>query len=338
MKERPKVSIILSNYNYGDFIREAIDSALNQTYENIEIVVVDDGSTDDSPNIIRSYGNRIKSILQENAGQGSAMNAGFAQSTGDIVIFLDSDDVLLPDCASEVVASWNENLASLHYVPEYIDTKGAPADGGPKAKWTIQTGNLRDEILRYGRIQHRPTTANAFARSYLSKVLPMPEPIWRTDSDVYICFLAALHGEIGEIGKRLCLYREHDSVSSVAVAGQLSRKRLKRVVEEKIYSRRAVEAEAARLNLKCHAGSLLDSPWFLKSYITFKKVSPDDVIVGGDPGFNMSLPKAVSRLVVSALRDDELPTGRKALYMLWAAFSLIAPRAAFERLELSLQG
>ncbi len=99
----PLVSIIINNYNYGRFLAEAIDSALIQTHSRIEVIVVDDGSTDDSRAIIAGYGNRINTILKENGGQTSALNAGFAVSHGDLVCFLDSDDRLLPTAIEEAV-------------------------------------------------------------------------------------------------------------------------------------------------------------------------------------------------------------------------------------------
>ena len=97
-------SIIIDNYNYAGFLREAIESALNQTYQKIEIIVVDDGSTDSSREIISSYGCRVISILKCNGGQNSALNAGFSASRGNVILFLDSDDALLPtavEAASE---------------------------------------------------------------------------------------------------------------------------------------------------------------------------------------------------------------------------------------------
>jgi glycosyltransferase involved in cell wall biosynthesis len=95
MKFNFLVSIIINNYNYGHFVSEAIDSALNQTYSQIEVIVVDDGSTDNSRKIIASYEHRITSILKENGGQASALNAGFAATQGDIICFLDADDIFL---------------------------------------------------------------------------------------------------------------------------------------------------------------------------------------------------------------------------------------------------
>src|SRR3954451_20463787 len=94
---RPLVSIVIDNYNYARFLPEAIESALAQTYPDTEVIVVDDGSTDDSREIIASYGSRVRPVLKTNGGQASAFNAGFAASRGDVVLFLDSDDTLFPE-------------------------------------------------------------------------------------------------------------------------------------------------------------------------------------------------------------------------------------------------
>src|SRR3954454_21549841 len=99
----PLVSIIINNYNYARFLKEAIDSALNQTYPLTEVVVVDDGSSDESRGIIANYGNRIISVLKENGGQASALNAGVSACRGDILCFLDSDDYFYPDKVAHVI-------------------------------------------------------------------------------------------------------------------------------------------------------------------------------------------------------------------------------------------
>ncbi len=82
---KPLASILINNYNYGRFLHEAIDSALSQTYPHTEVIVVDDGSTDNSREIIASYEDQIIPVLKENGGQASALNAGFAASRGEIV-------------------------------------------------------------------------------------------------------------------------------------------------------------------------------------------------------------------------------------------------------------
>src|SRR5688572_19409564 len=94
MNAHPLVSVIINNYNYGRFLVFAIDSALNQTHKNVEVIVVDDGSTDGSREIIMGYERQVKSIFKENGGQASALNKAYEISNGDIILFLDSDDGL----------------------------------------------------------------------------------------------------------------------------------------------------------------------------------------------------------------------------------------------------
>ena len=89
----PPASIIITSYNYEKFLPRAIDSALKQTYPEKEIIVVDDGSTDNSRHIINSYGDQITPVFKENGGRASALNAGFFASQGEIIFLLDADDI-----------------------------------------------------------------------------------------------------------------------------------------------------------------------------------------------------------------------------------------------------
>ncbi len=92
------VSIIIPAYNQGHYLGEAIQSCINQTYENIEIIVVDDGSTDNTREVVNSFSNsNIHYIYKNNGGLSSARNAGIIASSGEFLTFLDSDDMFLPD-------------------------------------------------------------------------------------------------------------------------------------------------------------------------------------------------------------------------------------------------
>jgi glycosyltransferase involved in cell wall biosynthesis len=92
-----KVSIIIPCYNSALYIKDSIESALNQTYKNIEVIVINDGSTDDSEKIIqRDFADKITYIKQTNAGVSSARNNGIRISTGDWILTLDSDDYINP--------------------------------------------------------------------------------------------------------------------------------------------------------------------------------------------------------------------------------------------------
>jgi len=93
----PLVTIIIPAYNQGYYLGEAIQSCLNQTYPNIEIIVVDDGSTDNTQEVAHSYNNpKIKYLYKQNGGLSSARNAGIRAASGEYLSFLDSDDMFLP--------------------------------------------------------------------------------------------------------------------------------------------------------------------------------------------------------------------------------------------------
>src|SRR3954462_14555576 len=118
----PLVSIIINNYNYAPYLAAAIDSAVAQDYRNSEIIVVDDGSTDRSRGIIASYGSRLTAIYKQNGGQASALNAGFAASRGEIIIFLDADDLLLPNALNRFVEDFRDKaILNVHWAMWIID-------------------------------------------------------------------------------------------------------------------------------------------------------------------------------------------------------------------------
>ncbi len=107
-----RVSIIIPCYNQGKFLKDAIESALNQTHKNIEVVVVNDGSTDNTSEVMRSYGKRIKAVTQTNKGLSAARNAGIKASTGGWILPLDSDDTIEPTYIektigkADIVGTW----------------------------------------------------------------------------------------------------------------------------------------------------------------------------------------------------------------------------------------
>src|SRR5215217_4330239 len=97
MTKRPLVTALINTYNYGRYLPYAINSVLNQTYPNIEIIVVDDGSTDQTPQIVAQYKGLVRSIRTENGGQGHAFNVGIPLARGELLMLLDADDLWLPE-------------------------------------------------------------------------------------------------------------------------------------------------------------------------------------------------------------------------------------------------
>ena len=207
-EEQPLVSIIISSYNYAPYLWQAIDSALLQSYPSTEVIVVDDGSTDDSPKIITSFGHRIKAILKKNGGQASAMNAGFNQSKGSIIIFLDSDDVLIPDAIEQTYSFFADPaVVKVHWTLEEID-----ADGKSKNKlfnkFPLATGDLFDDVVQHGPLDSgsppfgSPTSGNAWSRSFLTQTMPIPEQLYKSSPDQYLHALAPVYGELRAVERR----------------------------------------------------------------------------------------------------------------------------------------
>jgi len=206
------VSIVINNYNYDRFIAEAIDSALNQTYNAIEVIVVDDCSTDNSRQIIRSYGDRIIPIFHEvNGKQGVAFNSGFAKSQGQIIIFLDSDDYLYPHAVEQIVAVWKPGIAKVHYRLNVVDTAGQPRGFAyPPVGHPLAQGEVWKTALENGGYNGVATSGNALSRQALSQVMPIAKE-YATTSDDYLSVLIPLFGEIAAIEEPMGAYRLHDS-------------------------------------------------------------------------------------------------------------------------------
>src|SRR6266478_6206724 len=136
----PLVSIVIANYNYAHFLGDAIASALQQTYEHTEVIVVDDGSTDNSKEVIANYGSRVLPVLiAKNCGQSSSFNVGFARSRGQIICFLDSDDVFAPETVARIVDAHRAMRDGwcFHRL-QWVDTQMRPVASSPLAP--LKTG------------------------------------------------------------------------------------------------------------------------------------------------------------------------------------------------------
>ncbi|MGA7261662.1 MAG: glycosyltransferase family A protein, partial [Stellaceae bacterium] len=125
MNEPLGVSIIVLNHNYGRFLAEAIESALKQNHPLCEVIVVDDGSTDHSRDVIARYGDRIRSVLREtNDGQIPALKDAWPLARHPILIFLDADDILFPDAAATIASRWTAGTVKTQSPVVKIDKAG----------------------------------------------------------------------------------------------------------------------------------------------------------------------------------------------------------------------
>jgi hypothetical protein len=188
-------SIIVTCYNKGRVIAHAIESALAQTFRGIEVIVVDDGSTDSSPEILKCYRDKVRLIRKENGGQASAINVGFKSSRGDIVFFLDGDDLLDPDTVERVVAIWNQKVSKIHFRLRVIDANGVFVGTFLPPYRPLLKPDVNDSVFcRFGFYPTPPGSGNAFSRWYLEAVMPLPEPEFRSHGELLLLGTAPVFG------------------------------------------------------------------------------------------------------------------------------------------------
>lgn len=203
----PLVSVIIGNYNYGCFLSQAIESVLSQTYQNFELIVVDDGSTDNSREIIKSYGERLTTVFQENAGQGEAFNTGFAQSKGEVICFLDADDYFHEDKLVQVVAAFlgHPEWVQISHCWTSVNREGLSIGRGSTI---LSQGDVRNLLLQWGRYAMGITSGLAYRRAVLQQVLPIPTRK-SAAADTYLTSVIPFFGEVGCINESLMFYRMH---------------------------------------------------------------------------------------------------------------------------------
>jgi hypothetical protein len=202
-----KLSVLINNYNYGRYLGECIDSVLAQDYPSLEVIVVDDGSTDESREIIAGYGTRVVPVLKENGGQASSFNAGFAVAAGEVILLLDADDAFLPGKPWRVAETFagrdidwcfdRVTTDSTAIVPQAINL--SPFDG--------RAASLRGKFPSIP----VPTSGLSFRHSLLAKILPMPVAADVVLSDNYLKFAAAALGKGVIVETPLTFQRIHDA-------------------------------------------------------------------------------------------------------------------------------
>jgi glycosyltransferase involved in cell wall biosynthesis len=212
----PLVSVLINNHNYARYLAAAIESALSQDYPAIEVVVVDDGSTDASRDVIASFGDRILPVLKPNGGQGSAFNAGVAASRGDILFFLDADDAFRPGKLERIVRVFRENgfetrPLMVHHLLSLMDGDGNALDTGAHGRTHASPLNLYAFAERYRFIWNEagPTSGLSINRRLAALLFPIPEREVRICADDFVIGGASLLGELHSLPEIWADYRIH---------------------------------------------------------------------------------------------------------------------------------
>lgn len=210
-----KCSVLINNYNYANFICMAVNSVLNQTVVPDEIIIVDDGSTDESCQLLFDrYGERpcIKIITGENRGQLGAMNRGFLNSSGDILFFLDADDEYEPDYIESALAMYRNHPACDFLICGRKEI-GAVDKTVLRYKTDVSLGFSVISTLCGAHWEGGPTSTLSSRRWVLEDFMPLDlEPYWRVRADDCLVHGASLAGaKKYYLARPLVHYRIHNA-------------------------------------------------------------------------------------------------------------------------------
>ncbi len=324
---RTLVSIVITNYNYGRYLRTAIDSALAQTYSHIEVIVVDDGSTDESRQVIESYEQRIAPIIKANGGHGSAVNAGFAASRGGIVMFLDADDELLAEAVDQVVKAWRPGVAKAQFQLEMVDEGGKPLGTRvPPFDGFIPNGDIRDRIVRFGEYPTSPSSGNAYARTALSGLMPLDESIWFAAAEKSLCFLTPFFGDVVSLCAPLGRYRIHAANDSRFEGRQLEA--LHRRLSAVYFVPETICRVAASKGIELDPRVLGSTSRELKLRIASLRLDPKTHPIAGDTRL-----KLLIKGLRASLREPDMSLVIRAKHVAWFLLMTTAPIAVVSRLS-----
>ena len=226
MSEKPRISVLIDTYNYGRYVEQAIESVLEQDFAAEEVLVVDDGSTDDTRERVKKYGERVRYLYKENGGQASAFNYGMARVRGEWVALLDADDYWLPGKLRRVAEACEKNPEAglvYHGFREYVEARGEWRDGDFSPVSGRPLGD-REQMLRYLAAQ---TSGLTFGMKELRRLLPMSERL-TTQADALLSALIVFFAPVVALPEPLAVYRIHGKNLYFQEAGSVDRERQER--------------------------------------------------------------------------------------------------------------
>jgi hypothetical protein len=325
----PTVGIVINNYNYSAYLAQAIDSALSQTLA-CQVIVVDDGSTDSSRQVIAGYGERVVPLFKPNGGQASAANLGFERSHAEVVIFLDADDSLLPMAAERVAGIFaaQPDTAKVQYRMRVVAADGRPSPIlRPPPHVPLRSGNLqREEVSFPFDLPWAAMSANAYAAGVLKQIMPIPvERYDKAGADWYLAHLAALCGAVVALDEVCALYRVHGGNHYARSGARLDLDNIRQAVRYAAATRACLEQAADQRHLArpdpITAVSDVAGRLASLKLCPARHPLPDDRVAG-----------LVALGLRASARRFDIGWPKKLTFMTWFVAMGLAPRTAATRL------
>ncbi|ADB73201.1 glycosyltransferase [Geodermatophilus obscurus] len=323
MQERTlqRISVVIANHNYGRYVGQAIDSALTLDWDDVEVIVVDDGSTDDSREVIARYEDRITILYQDNATQRVARNRGYELSTGDVVIHLDSDDVLFPSVGRELARVWHEGISKVQFQMLRIDEHGRSLGSVfPRYSRESTPQEIRawaDSTTAY---PTPPGSGNAYSRAFLDRIFPLDDSCGPATDSACLA-VAPFLGDVVTVAKPLVGYRVHGSNTSDLLADP---EKFPRAVER---ARQRYEYANRVRGDMADGRALRRSRPLLELRIASYRLCPDDRPLAGE---------SFRRLLWDTLRSPAHPgpesIPKRVQVLVWSLLTLLAPDGTARRL------
>ncbi len=253
-----KVSVIIPAYNGDRYLAAAIDSILAQTYRDLEIIVVDDGSTDNTPQVAQQYGTAVQYVSQANQGVAASRNLGMAKARGDYIAFLDQDDVFLPHKLADQVAllEQDDNLGIVNSGWQITDQQG-------KVKAAVQPWQQIPDLTAANLIIWKPVFLGAmlFRRSWLERVSGFDTSLEQTPDVDLVMRLAMLDCPAAWLEQTTVQYRQHEanaSKNTLLQAQELNQ------ITSRFFAQSSLTPAIKALEAKSRYQSLVWSAWRLQ--------------------------------------------------------------------------
>ncbi|HEX5592924.1 MAG TPA: glycosyltransferase family 2 protein [Solirubrobacterales bacterium] len=318
------VDVVITNHNYARFLPEAVESACAQTHPNVRVVVVDDGSTDGSREVLEGFADRVEVVLQEQGGQASALNAGLERCRGEVLLVLDADDRLRPQAAERVARAFaaDPGLSKVQFPMAIVDADGRPTGAlKPGGHLRAPTGDQRRAELSFPfDLPWLPGGGTAFRTEAVRRILPIPTADYpRSGADWYLVHLTALLGEAAFLDDVCAEYRVHGGNAYELERDEIDLDHVRESIVFAGGTTRSLEALAGELGLKAPRPILSCAD--LANRLVSLKLEPERHPVPSDQPLGL-----LAKAVRATRRRFDVSWPMKVLLVAWFALEALAPR------------